>query len=499
VPVKSVKPLDIEISSLPISDGKTVVLRPQTDGDLSSMLGVDGVLTALYSFSVRQADTPPRMMSRSGDGLGFDLITVHADAPGHARASRSNDPPGCMEMRMKLKALTLAVGLALGSAMIPVTSIAQNAPAKPAAAAAPVAPPAPSAPSTAAAAKPAPAKHPSALPPGDPGRAQPPASAQVVLKFHTFMNAPSNVWDSMLAPWMDKIEKESGGRIWFDRYSAMTFGGKPSDLFDQVVEGKTDVTWTLPGNTPGKFPRLEVFELPFTMTNADATSRAYWEYTQTCGKGDIDESKVKLLVVNVHSPGVLHSRDVQIRSVEDMRGLRVRGATRQVSKLLTALGATPVTMPLPAVPKALESGDVDAIALPWEVAPAVRVPQLAKFHTDFDPSVGGLYTTNFIVPINRAKYDSLPADLKKVIDDNTGMEPSATMGRNQQAGDPAAIKAADDMKNTRITVRGKDLDGFKRAANYIEDQWIKEMNDKGINGKGLRQCALQLVDKHTKK
>ena len=94
----------------------------------------------------------------------------------------------------------------------------------------------------------------------------------VTLKFHTFMAPQSNVWLNMHVAWMEKVEKESGGRIKFEKFPAMQLGGNPGQLYDQVKDGVVDVVWTLPGNTPGRFPRVEAFELPFMMTNAEATS-----------------------------------------------------------------------------------------------------------------------------------------------------------------------------------------------------------------------------------
>jgi TRAP-type C4-dicarboxylate transport system substrate-binding protein len=107
------------------------------------------------------------------------------------------------------------------------------------------------------------------------------AQQAVTLKFHTFMAPMSNVWLGMHKPWMDKVEKESGGRIKFEAYPAMQLGGTPVQLYDQARDGVVDIVWTLPGNTAGRFPRIEVFELPFMMNNAEATSKAYWEYFQT--------------------------------------------------------------------------------------------------------------------------------------------------------------------------------------------------------------------------
>ena len=99
------------------------------------------------------------------------------------------------------------------------------------------------------------------------------AQQSVTLKFHTFMAPLSNVWLLMHKPWMEKVEKDSGGRIKFEAYPAMQLGGTPVQLYDQARDGVVDIVWTLPGNNAGRFPRIEVFELPFMMNNAEATSK----------------------------------------------------------------------------------------------------------------------------------------------------------------------------------------------------------------------------------
>ena len=250
----------------------------------------------------------------------------------------------------------------------------------------------------------------------------------VTLKFHTFMAPQSNVWRDMHVAWMEKVEKESGGKIKFEKYPAMSLGGTPNQLYDQVKDGVVDVVWTLPGNSPGRFPRIEVFELPFIMTNAEATSKAYWEYLQTVAKDEFKD--VHVLAVNVHGPGVIHTRDKQVKTITDMKGLKVRGPTRLVTKLLASTGATPVGMPLPQIPDALSKGVIDGAVIPWEVVPSVKVEELTKYHAEFDPKSGALYTTTFVMAMNKAKYDALPPDVKKVIDANSGLETSGLAGQD---------------------------------------------------------------------
>ncbi|ODU66760.1 MAG: C4-dicarboxylate ABC transporter [Lautropia sp. SCN 66-9] len=325
-----------------------------------------------------------------------------------------------------------------------------------------------------------------------------PAMAQqpVVLKFHTFMAPQSAVFLDMHVAWMDKVEKESNGRIKFERYPAMQLGGTPRDLYDQAKDGVVDIVWTLPGNTPGRFPRTEVFELPFMMSNAEATSRAFWEYINTMAKDEYKD--VHLIALNVHGPGVIHTKDKQVKTVDDIKGLKLRGPTRFVTKLLGSLGATPVGMPLPQIPDSLSKGVIDGAVIPWEVVPSVRVNELTRFHAEFDPKGGALYTTTFVTAMNKAKYDSLPADLKKVIDANSGIETSAWLGKVQQSNDPKGRKTAETPRNTIFTVTPEAAAGFKKTAVALDEEWVREMNAKGFKGQELLDGARALIKKHTK-
>jgi TRAP-type transport system periplasmic protein len=322
------------------------------------------------------------------------------------------------------------------------------------------------------------------------------AQQAVTLKFHTFMAPQSNVWLSMHKPWMDKVEKESGGRIKFEAYPAMQLGGTPVQLYDQAKDGVVDIVWTLPANTAGRFPRIEVFELPFIMNNAEATSKAYWEYFQTMAPDEFKD--VQVLALHVHGPGMFHTKDKLIKHADDLKGMKLRGPTRQITKMLGYLGATPVGMPLPQIPDALSKGTIEGCVIPWEVVPSVKVHELTKFHSEFEPAGGALYTTTFVMAMNKAKYNSLAPDLKKVIDANSGMATSAWLGKVQQGNDPNGRKAAEDRKNTIYTIPAADAQEFKRKSRLVEVEWVEDMNKRGHDGKKLLETARALIEKHGK-
>jgi TRAP-type transport system periplasmic protein len=316
----------------------------------------------------------------------------------------------------------------------------------------------------------------------------------ITLKFHTFMAPLSNVWLSMHKPWMDKVEKDSGGRLKFEAYPAMQLGGTPPQLYDQARDGVVDVVWTLPGNTAGRFPRIEVFELPFKMNNAEGTSRAYWEYFQTQCPDEFKETQV--IALQVHGPGLFHSATKQIKSAADLKGMKVRGPTRQVTKMLASVGATPVGMPLPGIPDALSKGTIEACVIPWEVVPSVKVHELTKFHSEFDNAGGALYTTTFVMAMNKAKYESLPADLKKVIDANSGADTSAWLGKQQQLGDAPGRKAAVDRGNTIYQFTAAQRDEFVKLSSQIDDEWVADMDKRSYKGAQLLSTAKSLIAKY---
>ena len=322
------------------------------------------------------------------------------------------------------------------------------------------------------------------------------AQQSVTLKFHTFMAPQSQVWLSMHKPWMEKVEKDSGGRIKFEAYPAMQLGGTPVQLYDQARDGVVDVVWTLPGNTAGRFPRVEVFELPFIMTNAEATSKAYWEYIQTQAPDEFKDTHV--IALHVHGPGMFHSATKLVKTPADLKGMKVRGPTRQVTKLLAALGATPVGMPLPQIPDALSKGTIDACVIPWEVVPSVKVHELTKFHTEFPASGPALYTTTFVMAMNKAKYEGLAADLKKVIDANSGLATSAWLGKTQQGNDANGRKATVDHGNTIHTLSTAEAQDFIKVSQPIDEEWVADMNKRGHDGKKLLETARGLIARHTK-
>ncbi|WP_164661368.1 TRAP transporter substrate-binding protein [Tropicibacter sp. Alg240-R139] len=316
---------------------------------------------------------------------------------------------------------------------------------------------------------------------------------EVTLKLHQFLPAQANVPKLVLDVWADNVEKDSGGRIKVERYPSMQLGGKPPELMDQAIDGVADIIWTVVGYTPGRFPSTEVFELPFMMTDARAMSRAYWEMFEKHMK-DTEFKDVHILGTWVHGPGLIHTAD-PVESPDDLQGMKIRGGSRSVNSLLTKLGATPVGMPVPAVPEGLSKGVIDGTTIPWEVTAALKVPELVENHTEFTGKA--LYTLTFVLAMNKEKYESLPDDLKKVIDDNSGLEFSVFAGGTMADADGPSRVIAEDLGNNIITLDADQTAEWQALAMPIYDEWIADMDSKGKDGKALIEEAQMLIEKYS--
>ncbi len=308
--------------------------------------------------------------------------------------------------------------------------------------------------------------------------------AQVVtLKVHHFLPPASTTHKNFIVPWCEKIAKESGGRLKCQIYPAMQMGGSPQQLYDQVKDGVADIVWTVPSYQAGRFPVIEAFESPFMVQDSERASRGLWHYATRNATAEF--KGVRPILFHVHDGSLMHTTKKQIKTLEDFKGLKLRAPTRQGSKMLAALGATPVPMPLPQAAEALSKGVIDGVMIPWEVVPAVKFDEVTKFHTEAAPGEPQMSNTVFLFGMNPAKYDALPPELKKIIDSNSGPDPSAWVGKVFTDDALPGKKSAEARKNTMYVLPAAELKRWEAATLIVTEEWIKDMSAKGFDGKRL--------------
>src|SRR5271155_5449098 len=215
----------------------------------------------------------------------------------------------------------------------------------------------------------------------------------ITLKLHHFFSAVSSGHDKFLVPWARQVEADSGGRLRIDIFPSMQLGGAPAALFDQARDGDADIVWAVPSLTPGRFPKTETFELPFLPSRrALVSSKALQDFAALYLRDEFDD--IHPLCFSCTDRGVIHSYD-PVRTIEDLKDLKLHVQTRLAGEAVRALGAEPVSMPSEELPMAISQRVVDGCLDPWHLVPPFRLNDLLKNHTEF--SDWSLSSTTFVL------------------------------------------------------------------------------------------------------
>lgn len=314
------------------------------------------------------------------------------------------------------------------------------------------------------------------------------------LRLHQFLPPVATVPAQVLRPWAERLSASTDGDIDIQHFDAMALGGRPPELMDQARDGIADITMTLVGYTPGRFPRTEVFELPFMMTDPRATALAFQQMVEEDFQ-DNEFRDVKILSAWVHGPGVIHTGD-GVNSLEDMQGKTMRGPTRVINDLLAELGATPVGMPLPGIPEALSKGVITGTVIPWEVTPSIRLSELVTNHTEFGGDEA-LYTATFVLVMNRARYEALPDDIRAALDAESGAALAGTAADIMSAADAPGRAIAEEAGNTIVELDEAEVARWKEASQPVVERWIADMGERDIDGQALIDRARGLIADHS--
>lgn len=315
-----------------------------------------------------------------------------------------------------------------------------------------------------------------------------PASAQdkpIELKLSHWVGVGHNHHKNVLVPWAKMVEERSKGRLKVTIFPGGVLG-KPADHWDMVKDGIADIGWGTHNYTPGRFPLTSAGDLPFIFKTAKGGSRAMWElYQKHLQK---EHEGVKVLWVFVHPPAQLHLAKKPVKTLEDLAGMKLRSPGGQVAALVKTLGATPVTMAAPEVYNALERGVVDGTVFPWEAIFGFKLSEVLKHHT-----VANLYVSTFFITMNQKKYDSLPPDLKKVVDELSGAWGAEFAGAAWDKGEEDGIAAAKKAGAQTHVLTAEERQRWIQKAKPVEDEWITSVGSKGLPGKQVLADLRELV------
>jgi TRAP-type C4-dicarboxylate transport system substrate-binding protein len=317
----------------------------------------------------------------------------------------------------------------------------------------------------------------------------------IVLKFEHFLPSVSNFQQNVAMPWCAAIDKDSGGRLKCQIYPSMQLGGTPRELADQVKSGVADIVWTVPGYTAGRFPISHTLEMPFVVPAGGLSGGlAMWEFYEKYAQKEYSDYKV--LAFFSGSGLSTHTVRKPIKGLADFAGVRLRTASRAAANIISSFGATPVSMSPPQVTEAVSKGVIDGALAPWELVPAIKLDEITKYHTELPSNQPSFSTPVLVILMNKDKYNSLPADLKAVIDKNSGRALVELAGKSwDKATDEARAKVI-AAKQEVVILSQSEIDKMKKASEGVEKAWIKEMSEKGIDGAKLLAGAREITSKY---
>jgi len=314
----------------------------------------------------------------------------------------------------------------------------------------------------------------------------------ITLKLHHSFSAVSGVHDKFLVPWARKIETESGGRMQVDIFPSMQLGGAPAALFDQVRDGSADIVWAAPTLTPGRFAKIETFELPFLPSRrALVSSKALTDFAAANLQDEFRDFYT--ICFSCSDSAAIHATR-PVRTIEDMKDFKLHVQTRLAAEAMRTLGAHPVMMPSAQLPAAITEHVVDGCLDPWHLVPPLRLNDLLRSHTEFADHSPSART--YVLAMNKASYDRLPRELKSVIDSNSGQVAGAMAGAMWDQRAVAVANMVVERGDLIVTLLPEAVARWRKATEPVVDAWRKEMKEQKVDGAKLIAAANVLLAKY---
>ena len=319
-----------------------------------------------------------------------------------------------------------------------------------------------------------------------------PAPAQPIELTLSTYDPPPSAFTVTLQKWAEEVEAAAGGRVKCTLYHSQALG-KSEEHYDMAVTGRADVTKCAPGYTPGRFPLFEVNELPLIFPySAKSTNLIFQELFEKLPELQKEFADVKVLAfVGTTSRQIMNAKR-PVRTVEDLKGLKLRAGGATAADTLTALGAVPLAMPPTEIYTSVERGTLDGVNWEWEGFSVFRIQELAKYAT-----VVNLNSYVTMYAMNRQKYDSLPSDIRAIIDKLSGSHLAELAGENFDKGDAAAYeKVKPVLEIYELPAAERDI--WVKAVRPVWDKWVADREAKGLPARKVLDAAIEVAKKYTK-
>lgn len=313
---------------------------------------------------------------------------------------------------------------------------------------------------------------------------------EIKLKF-SHLVPPSHInHANVIVPWIEEVKRRTNGRVEITVFPGASLC-KPAQQYECAKSGIADIAWGVTGWTPGRFPLTSVLELPFIQKTSAAGNQMLADLWEKYIKKEYDD--VHLLYLFLAPAVHVHTSSRPIRTLEDLRGLKIRVTNAVQGDALGMLGGTQVGMPAPQIYEAMSQRVIDGFTLTYEALLPFRLLEVSKHHTEVS-----LSAAVFATFMNKAKYESLPPDVRKVIDETTSPASGywRRVGEIWDRGEVAARKAVVDRKAEIYVLPKEERRRWRDTVKPLDDKWAAGLEAKGLPGRALLSDARALTVKY---
>ncbi len=312
--------------------------------------------------------------------------------------------------------------------------------------------------------------------------------AQPIKLTYSCFFPPSHIQSILAEQWSREVEKRTSGAVKIDYFPGQTLT-KANQCYDGTVEGLSDIGFAVLAYTAGRFPVMSAVDLPLGYTTGVIATKVVNDVYNHFRPKELDDTQVMYL--HAHGPGLIHSKNKPILKLEDISGLKFRshGTSADAVK---SLGGTPVAKPMPETYEMLQKGVVDGAAYPLESNRGWKLGDVVRYCT---ANFSSAYTTSFFVVMNKNKWKALPPNVQKIIQE-INAEWIVKHGEAWDSSDMIGLRYLLEQGGQIIGQDSKESARWKQAVAPVVDKYIKDMNEKGFNGKEIIDFVNASLKKH---
>ncbi|MEE4261181.1 MAG: TRAP transporter substrate-binding protein [Desulfobacteraceae bacterium] len=310
-------------------------------------------------------------------------------------------------------------------------------------------------------------------------------AASVKLTYSNFF-PPGHIQSQLAESWCKEVEKRTSGEVVVEYYPGQTLT-KAQQVYDGVVEGLSDVGFSVLAYTRGRFPVMAAVDLPLGYTSGTVATKVINAVYKKFMPKELMDTQVMYL--HAHGPGLIHTKSKAVRKMEDMKGLKFR-AHGTSAAVVSALGGTPVPKPMPETYQMLQKGVVDGAVYPLEANKGWKLGEVTRYCTaDYTAA----YTTSFFVVMNKDKWNAISAANQKIIE-QINMEWADKHGEAWNTSDALGIVFFLNQGGQIIGLDAKEAERWKNAVAPIIEDYKADMNKKGFKGTELVDFTIETLN-----